>query len=229
MANNYSDMTGVLVLDKVTPVIKALFGPFDLDETYPGNGQAYIASISESSNNSWDSVLENLQGLTEELGLALPEDADDDVVEHLHVLAAHFGCVDNESLRLIIEHGDFDDYADLDTLFEIAKAFNDGHGLKAYKTETSWHCSKPRLFEFGGCGDFRGSHVTTGGSSSGIVTLGEDLEAALSANDTSKAADILFNKVTGILGGVFDESARLAIRNRLAGLLAEQKATSAAA
>nr|WP_228384562.1 hypothetical protein [Rhodocyclus gracilis] len=63
MANNYYDMTGVLVLDKVTPVIKALFGEFELDENDPGNGQAYIANISESSSCSWDSVLENLQDL----------------------------------------------------------------------------------------------------------------------------------------------------------------------
>jgi len=38
MSNNYSDATGVLVLDRITPVITALFGGFNLDETYPGDG-----------------------------------------------------------------------------------------------------------------------------------------------------------------------------------------------
>lgn len=33
MAQNYYDATGTLVLDKVTPIIKALFGGFNLDET----------------------------------------------------------------------------------------------------------------------------------------------------------------------------------------------------
>src|SRR5471032_878250 len=100
MANNYYDMTGVLVLNKVTPVIKALFGPFNLDETYPSNGQAYIANISESSNCSWDAVLENLQDLTAELDLALPDDAEDNVAEHLRLLAVHFSAVQEEGLGL---------------------------------------------------------------------------------------------------------------------------------
>jgi hypothetical protein len=34
MANNYSDETGVLRLKQVTPVINALFGPYELDATY---------------------------------------------------------------------------------------------------------------------------------------------------------------------------------------------------
>ena len=49
MANNYYEATGVLVLDRVTPVIQALFGAFALDESHPGNGQAYIAQIAETT------------------------------------------------------------------------------------------------------------------------------------------------------------------------------------
>ena len=33
MANNYYDATGVLMLNRITPVITALFGAFELDET----------------------------------------------------------------------------------------------------------------------------------------------------------------------------------------------------
>ncbi|GHU04838.1 hypothetical protein FACS1894158_05990 [Betaproteobacteria bacterium] len=69
MANNYYDATGVLVLSQVTPVIKALFGAFHLDETYPGDGQAYIARISESNNPLWDDVQDGLADLAVELGL----------------------------------------------------------------------------------------------------------------------------------------------------------------
>lgn len=50
MANNYYDATGVLVLERVTPVITTLFGAFNLDADYPGNGQAYIARIAESND-----------------------------------------------------------------------------------------------------------------------------------------------------------------------------------
>ena len=221
MANNYYDMTGVLSLNKVTPVIKALFGPLELDANYPGNGEAYIANISESTSCSWDSVLDNLHELVEELGLSLPEDAEDNVEEHLNVLTTHFGSDDNTTLANLIEMIDFEDDADPDTLFTIALAFDDGHGLKSYKTETSWHCSKPRLFEFGGAGDFRGLHIAVGDSSDRVGALGQQIDDALSSDDTAKAADILLKKVEGILNGVFDESKRTKIRSALSEMLAK--------
>lgn len=222
MANNYSDMTGVLVLDKVTPVIKALFGVFELDENYPGNGQAYIACISESSSCSWASVLENLQELAEDLGLNLEDDEGNeaqDMDEVLHVLSRHFKAEYNVDLANLIERSSFEDDADLDSLFTIAKAFGDGHGLKSYKTETAWHCSKPRLFEFGGAGEFTGSHVAVSGSSTQVTQLGEELEAAVASGDTDKAAEVLRKKVGSILAGVYDEAAREAIRSKLSELL----------
>lgn len=220
MADNYTDMTGVLTLEKVTPVIEALFGPFELDEAYPGKGTVYIANISESTSCSWDCVLDNLRELVEELGLSLPEDADDSVEEHLNVLATHFGADGNTTLANLIDLVDFEDDADLDTLFTIALAFNDGHGLKSYKTETSWHCSRPRLFEFGGAGDFRGLHIAVGDSSDRVTAMGQNLEDALTADDITKAADILQKKIDGILNGVFDESTRASIRSKLSEVLA---------
>ena len=76
MANNYSDATGVLILQQVTPVITALFSGFNLDATYPGNGQAYVADVSEDTDHSWDTICENLAALSESLGLALPDDGE---------------------------------------------------------------------------------------------------------------------------------------------------------
>jgi hypothetical protein len=155
MADNYHGMTGVLFLGKATPVIKALFGVFELDENYPGNGQAYIANISESSNCSWNSVLKNLEKLAEELGLDLRDElgeSAESVGEVLTVLAGHFEVTQNETFESLFDRSHFDGDADLYSLFTIAKAFDDGHGLKAYKAETGWHCGKPHLFEFGGCG-----------------------------------------------------------------------------
>jgi hypothetical protein len=225
MANNYYDMTGVLVLNIVTPVIKALFGPLELDEHHPGNGIVYIANISESTSCSWDSVLENLRELAERLGLSQPEDAEDEIEEYLNVLATHFCAESNTEIANLIEMTDFENDADVDTLFTIALAFDDGHGLKSYKTETSWHCSKPRLFEFGGAGDFRGLHISMGDSSDRTAALGEALDDALTSDETDKAAEILYRKVEGILNGVFDEIKRSAMRSKLSALLAAPVST----
>ena len=226
MANNYYDMTGVLVLDKVTPVIKALFGVFDLDENYPGNGQAYIANIAESSNCTWDSVLENLQDLAQKLGLKLVDEEGESaetVEDILSVLAEHFNASQNEELEGLMEHCEFSDCeADLDALFTIAKAFDDGHGLKAYKTEAAWYCSKPRLFEFGGCGVFNGSHVAVCGSSDQVVRLGETLEAALAAGDTDAASEIVRLKVGNLLAGIYSEASRAQVRSKLIQMLSAE-------
>lgn len=221
MANNYYDMTGVLVLDKVTPVIKALFGALELDESYPGNGEAYIACISESSSSSWDDVLDHLRELVEDLKLSLPEDAEDNMDEHLFLLANYFKADDNYELSNLIEQRSFEDDADLESLFTIAKAFDDGHGLKSIRTETSWHCSKPRLFEFGGCGNFIGTHVSVSGSSDQITAMGEHLEDALGAKDISKAADVLFKNVSKLLSGIDDADLRKSVQYKLSDLLGD--------
>ncbi len=68
MADNYYEATGVLVLDHVTPVIRALFSEFRLDADYPGNGEAYIALRSDSTP-SWDDLRETLTDLATSLAL----------------------------------------------------------------------------------------------------------------------------------------------------------------
>jgi hypothetical protein len=204
-------------------VITALFGPFELDASYPGKGLAYIANISDRTNCTWDDVLENLRELVEELGLSLPEDAEDNIEENLYVLASHFGADGNYELGNLIEHSQFDDEADLESLFTIARAFDDGHGLKSYQTESSWHCSKPRLGEFGGAGAFAGVQCAVSGASNHITDLGERLESALVGDDVEEAATILYKNFGDILAGVHDEKKREAIRLKLS----EQFAASA--
>lgn len=220
MANNYYDMTGVLVLDAVTPVIKALFGRLHLDAKSPGNGQAFIADIAESTNCTWNSVLVNLQALVKELGVSLSDDAESNVQEHLYALATHFGADQDAVLFSLVEHLDFDCTPNLDALFEIAIRFDDGHGLKSYKTEASWHCSQPRLFQFGGAGEFRSRLVTLGNSSGQTVLLGEDLDKALLANDIETCASRIFSEVQKMIDSIKDETQRTLVLAQLADLVA---------
>lgn len=222
MANNYYDATGVLVLDKVTPVITALFGGFNLDETYPGNGEVYIARISEANDPQWDDILESLETLCGELGLSLPDDADESVGEYLHVLSSHFGVDQDVELGSLIAHNDFDDNADLSVLFDIARSFNDGHGLKAMKIEGCWHCSKPRLFEFGGNGEYYGRHIYVGDSSTTPLQVGAEVDDALEAGNLDKAAERLLKQINSLLAGVSNPEIREALRTKLSqGLTAQ--------
>ena len=120
MANNYYEATGVLVLDRVTPVIQALFGAFALDESHPGNGQAYIAQIAETTNPQWPDVLDGLEDLATQLGIPMPDDEGLSIPPLLELLAVHFGADEDEELGNLIERHSFEDTADLDALFLIA-------------------------------------------------------------------------------------------------------------
>lgn len=214
MANSYFDATGVLILDRVTPVIATLFGGFKLDDAYPGNGEVYIARISESHDPLWDDVLDALKDFASSLGLAPP--AEPDVEGYLRVLAKHFEAEDREDLEHLIESHAFDDSADLEALFLIATCFDDGHGLKAIQVEGAWHCDKPRLFEFGGEGIFISREISLISGSSRALALGQDLRECLRAGNLDGAADRLASEAISVLSGVSDETTRLELRKTLA-------------
>lgn len=131
MANSYYDATGVLILDRVTPVITTLFGAFKLDASYPGNGRAYIARLAEVSDPQWSDVLDGLVSLAAELDLPAPDEEEVTLPWVLEALAEHFGTSANVDLLNLIECDPFEDSPDLEALLLIASCFNDGHNLAA--------------------------------------------------------------------------------------------------
>ena len=222
MANNYFDMTGVLRLTQVTPVIKALFGGMDLDPEFPGNGEAYICQMSESTHQTWEDVLDQLDELATALGVT-PEPAaedEDDADALLWALAKHFKSDGQEAFAALMEGSTFDEDADLDSLFVLARAFDDGHGLSATLYEGCWHSDKPRLFEFGGDGGFIGQRLTVSGTSTLFMQLGESLEAALLNGSVDEATAHLVRHVDQLLAGLDSAEYRQQIRAGLGASLA---------
>ena len=167
MANTYSDATGVLILDRVTPVISALFGAFRLDASYPGNGRAYIARLAEINDPQWSDVLDGLLTLAAQLDLPAPDDAEGEDGEDrdaelsmpalIDLIAPHFGADQNQDLANLIEHHPFEGSADLDALFLIATCFDDGHPGRhparrmlalqpptAFRVRRAWLLHQPR-------------------------------------------------------------------------------------
>ncbi|MDR0439911.1 MAG: hypothetical protein LBI59_02870 [Candidatus Accumulibacter sp.] len=216
MADNYYDATGVLILDRVTPVIFALFGAYNLDETFPGDGQAYIARISESNDPQWDDVREGLAGLIADLGLDLPDQEDDPpVASLLPVLAAHFGCERDEELDRLIRHTDFEDAADLPTLFLLATRFDDGHQLAALVFEGCWHCSKPRLFEFGGDACFLSREVRLDRNTRQTTRLGRELRDAVRDADVERATCLIMEETVDLLSAIRDDGFHRQVLRRL--------------
>jgi len=216
MANNYFDATGVLVLNRVTPVIRALFSGFKLDESYPGDGEAYIARISEDGDPQWADILDKLVQLAGDLGVPIPATDDPPMERCLVALAGYFRVEEDEALDHLIEHHAFDDTPDLEALFLIATRFEDGHGLSAIRLEASWYCSKPRLFEFGGQGLFLSREFTHRCESSQGWELGQAVHSSLVAGDFDAVAALLARKMTELLNGISGATARTTVRQKLA-------------
>jgi len=126
MIQRYFLTIGVLTADRMTPVLAALFDGFALKTV-----RAELTSI--SSPPTWTSVLEQLRSVVRNLAIDPPEGALDSIPSVLLLLAAHFRCLDDPALVRLIETHRFERDVDLDTLFTIAKRFDDGHGLKALR------------------------------------------------------------------------------------------------
>ncbi|ASD11638.1 hypothetical protein [Pseudomonas aeruginosa] len=219
MANNYYDATGVLVLNKVTPVITALFGGMKLDPSYPGNGQVYIALISEESGGHWHDVRDKLIELAQSLGLFTTSEGAPSMDDVLDVLARHFGADQDEELQHLIEYHSFEDDVDLSALFVIATRLDDGHGLKEIRFEGCWHCSKPRLFNFGGDGCFISREFSVFGASGHVLYVGNRIRQALLIQELESAANELLAETRRLISGVGDEAQREQLQHRLAEML----------
>lgn len=228
MANNYYEGTGVLVLERVTPVIKALFGAFALNEGHPGNGQAYIAQIAETTNPQWPDVLDGLEGFATQLGIPMPDDEGLSIPPLLELLAVHFGADEDDELANLIERHSFEGTADLDALFLIATRFDDGHHLTAIQFEGCWYCSKPRLFEFGGNGCYLSREVQVFRTSSQALQLGDQLRKTILSADIEEASALIALEAANLLAGINDEQFRLNVRRRVADRLAQMPTISAA-
>lgn len=218
MANNYYDATGVLVLHQVTPVIRALFGGFNLDETIPGDGMVYIASQSEECEPTWDDIRDKLEALAATFS---PVESEMPIRELLYHLAQHFNVREDSALLKLIDECDFDNYADLATLFALALRFDDRHGLSAMKIEGCWHSSKPRLFEFGGDGLYEGREYSYSVQSSEALELGATIDQAIQTGNLDAATDRLMQKIDHLLSGVTQPELANRLRGRLCARLAD--------
>ncbi|MFJ5483765.1 hypothetical protein [Pectobacterium actinidiae] len=225
MASNYYEATGVLVLDRVTPVINALFRGLNLNAAYPGDGQAYIAHNYNDSSADWDTICEELAAVAASLGLFLPDEQTPWIAQVLETLSLHFGVDQDEALRNLIEHHPFEDVVAVDALFLIATRFDDGHGLKEIRIEGSWSSSKLRLFEFGGDGCFLSREFETFSDSGLAWRLGSAVRGALLNGELNKAASAIAREADRLLAGISDDTQRATLYR----LVAEQLGDGTAA
>jgi hypothetical protein len=80
--------------------------------------------------------------------------------------------------------------------------FDDGHGLQSVSVETGWHCSKPRLFEFGGAGEHYSQHLNLSATSSGVCRVGSAVDLWMAHGNTAEAAKSISEHALRICGGI---------------------------
>lgn len=233
MSNTYFEATGLLHFRgaaKVTPVLRALFKPLNLDETEESGGAQdarYIARTASRAGD-WTDVLENLDELANELGLATATAPHSDAAVEEGVSSglrrlAHAHAVLPADLAPLIEAAENTDTAQLADLYRLAQLLNDGHNLHAITAEGCWHGDRPRLGEFGGFGLFQSPHVYSDGDSSQIIIDATELDAALEANDVERAATALTKHLSRACRMVVDRQKRVAVTALLLDRLLEDR------
>lgn len=228
MSSNSYKGTGALVLDKLTPVIDALFEQFTLAPNFTRKGNVYIATIAESDWPTWKDIRENLVKLAKIMGLGLPnkEDAeisvedieDDESTEAwLKVLLQRFGedALEDAFDWLDYLPGAYEEVS-LKRLFELAGQLNDGHGLKAIRFEAGWYGDQPCVFEFGGNGDYVSRNCTISTSSRIALSLGAQLDEALNTGDIDNAATLLLDQLNNFVDGIAGHERRDELRQKIA-------------
>lgn len=207
MASNYYEANGVLVLDRVTPVIRALFCGFQLDADYPGNGEAYIA-VDAGTPPSWKDLCEALVNLARPLGFIPSPGTPNPFGEVLQVLGKHFCADGNAALASMIERDRLRDAANLKDLFLLATCFDDGHHLREIRFDGCWRCDKPRLLEIGGTAHYVSWEFEACGVSTAALHLGSTIRKALSSKDFDAAGSAVARDTLRLLAGIRDVAHR---------------------
>lgn len=207
--------TGVLILDKVTPVIRALFGELDLMEDTPRPGHAWFGRLHEGCGAPWMDIHPGLVELAEQLGLPFSADTHPSTRALLEMLAQHFGAADDPDMRLYLERHDFENTADLHVLFAIAIRFDDGHGLQAISEEGAWSRQERSVPAFGGEAVYISREVVLTEASASTIDLGDSLRLALARDDLHQAHQLLHRRIERLLLSIRNRTARQALVQKL--------------
>lgn len=158
------------------------------------------------------------------MGIATNDDDDEDDIKYwLVALANKSGVEFTPEFIDFIENEGFDCDPDLKTLFDLSQWFNDGHNLKAIAMEAAYTCSKPRLFEFGGRGQFIGKQLCFVTTSAKAIGLGEQINDALSIGDIAKAGELMGAEAMDMLNSVLEYACRDEIAKIMAQHLLDNK------
>ncbi|QRI92972.1 hypothetical protein JQN63_14270 [Delftia lacustris] len=215
MADYQITGSGILILDRVTPVIRALFGAYGLNEIAQ-NGEPFkaIISIQDSHAPQWADIRNGLEALSVSLGL-VPGAVGAPMVRTIQVLEEHYGTAADRDRHDYFERLSLDKQAKLEVVLHLAHCLDDGHRLQAIAFEEAIRSAKSVAFGFGGAGRYLSREVCHYVDSSHALVIGRLLHRAYAVADTELAADVITHEVDRLLAGVRNRAFRHELRTRV--------------
>lgn len=221
---NYKMMAGFLTLDKITPTINALFGPYIFKAKQMNAQRIYIkADTRIKLAPIWQDIHKGMKELLQEIyGVAPIEDIA--TIELIGLWDSyHSGRYELAECKVklpeIIKLIDVNEAPDLTTLFLLAQHFNDGHGLKKLVAREYTLISDPEW------GNNLLSHYIYASDQLLNRSGGDDNERSeilsdcLEADDIESTGQLLLLEVESILCSIIGNTKRNAVRKELSKLL----------
>lgn len=234
-----STAIGTLVLKNITPVIHALFDPFQLCPMRTGDASIRwfdhedAWSEDAATCGTWGEIHDNLLALAKDLGLTVEgstelrglDDGEDEdefsVPPVFDALMKHFKVKEAQrteihDLILGSNFGEtFEDWtkssAEFPLLLRLATALNDRHGLASIACD----CATLGKHDTYGTATFNGLQFVHGSNTTNELEWAEEVRYALSRKNLKKATKLLAGKVKDLLSGITDETVRTAITKDL--------------
>lgn len=207
------DVSGVLRLKRITPVIRAFFGQVVVGDV-SANGDLIIAKKADADNPTWEPVFSAVVALANEKGIVLRKHADGLMTDYLCGLALHFG-LHEEKFANMLDHIYFEDEFDIEGAFEIAVLFNDGHDLTSMEMEGCSGGSGEVVKRSSGYGSYMSKNINVSTASTDAIDLGRRLDLALGGANIDLAATWLTKEIDRLMQGIHDEIIRDLIWERI--------------
>lgn len=224
----YTEMTsGTLILHQITPVIRCLFGVYELDENVGIGQEVHFHDSEERGLVQWSDIARNMLELAATLGLqesCTSEKAQECPSVHsvLRMLDRHFkaeGLSGTAHYRALLDKEYLEYEPGLRDLFEIAAHWNDGHGLQAITCTMIW-CSNGQT---DAQSIFISERMKFEMHSCNAMNLAQELDTALVGQDLNLAVTHLRQHIDNLTSGIGNS----AMREDLLQQLGHQLLTSA--
>jgi len=223
MSNSIQNGIITIHLKKVTPIMKALFAPFEQTDLFDDSYKWVLRINSENNTlpDNWHPIHGALETLCEEYGCKPEGQTRIDILlislgYHLSQLKDKKKPVYSISFPAVlhcVHHIAFDISPQFEDLFKLAQVFDDGHGVQSIEVGIAEYGDQSISPEsYGGHGHYIGKHIAYWLDSYHTFDQGRKIDTALAKNDLDNVVTHLVRELDFILNGVNDPSQRQQLR-----------------